>query len=159
MRGRAGRALAVAMCAAAVTTGLTGCDSGAAATAETQTVKHLEARIASYTESHSQVISAAGADQPGACAVRVLGRPSEAHHTQKAYIELFCSSVSRDTGCPTSSSSAGVGAAVATLAADQGVTGVAVDDENDEAYYQWINKRFPADLRHLRITDRNTASC
>lgn len=112
-------------------------------------VRHLEASIATFAESHVEVISAAGGDQPGRCAVRLLGLSGQMHHQQMAYIEMLCSSVSPTTRCPTTSSSAGVGAAIASLADDRRVTGIAVDDENDEAYNQWINKRFPANLRHL----------
>lgn len=50
--------------------------------------------------------------------------------------------------CPTVGSSAFVTPAVADITAAGAVTAIAVDDENDAAYYEWVVHHFPSQWRH-----------
>jgi hypothetical protein len=121
----------------------TGC-SNAAPINETGDVQHIERLVAAYARTHH---SEAG-PQAG-CADRIIGETVHQDSSREVYFELMCSSLQGRPPCPDSHGTAFITPAAATVSATGTVSALAVDDNDDEAYHQWVGRHFPSRWRHV----------
>lgn len=121
---------------------VTGCSEhagNAEAIAETPHVRHLEAAVAAYAQSHGH---GSGVGTPAGCDDRIIGKRSTGRF-QQLYLELSCSSLRGHPPCPTRSSTAFWTAAVATVSTASTVTALKIDNQDDAGWHRWITRRFP----------------
>lgn len=117
----------------------------AAAIAETPQIRHLEAAVAAYAQSHGH---GSGVGTPAGCDDRIIGKRSTGT-SQQLYLELSCSSLHGKPPCPTTNSTAFWTAAVATVSTDSTVTALKIDNQDDAGWHRWITRRFPAQVRSV----------
>lgn len=137
----------VLSCASAVVLIVSGCSENAgnaAAIAETPPVRHLEAAVAAYAQSHGH---GSGVGTPAGCNDRIIGERPTGRSSQQLYLELSCSSLRGHPPCPTRNSTAFWTAAVATVSTDSTVTALKIDGRDDAGWHRWITRQFPAQWR------------